>query len=731
MSMTAQSPCQPSAPYLHRTWLKSVKSHDDSTAQSLVMGGALSSPLNANRQPHGLASAVGMAMGIGVGDGALDPDPRPVKRRRLSSAAIDDDVSRPSAWSSLRIDVLKLLHKDSKKVKSSQAALTQPRGSVITKGCCRITIFDVSSGTPRLLHCQSQLCNLLTAKNPVGPHHLARIDLHSPFHVPRDSLLINRLDDGRFDLSDSYQLLVELEAAMGSPWPPLEPLDLGISSLAIQQASPASLKNWLLSSRFDSVFGRLRNPLQLSSTAPSDALNHQTSYVMDVDLRWASGFNSLRPHDEDPKSCITALDPDEVSRGTALMAQPRLANGIDLATEGFTNGEASHIHDDDSVGDHTPSRSLRAREKPTVYNLKQLSDQAQGRDHRRRARSASVVANDGRIQYLLPPEQPISLDCYRCITCGVYHESMSQLQLHLQTMHSSFDYVLETTGQGPQFRISVIRDLLTTPNKALQLSRSIKPFNLYSTATSDQPWITSRYIVDAEYPPQSPSAKARSEQPRSTSPTAKGAKPAGLRRGPKLKSRKIAVPSIPQPLFHPISKARLAPGQEVPEVVPDDEWLIHKHRECIGDFSDVTGAEKEFIWEWDDYILRRNITSGAYFPRVWLSFVRDKSAWLVAEEQRMLEFGKHVSVLLARDALDEASLKRALSYINSAREELRRLPQARAAGTGSQGNLSAPKLSPRSAQIRKSTNGLHATPLPLNLHLHQGHDARHSISLAL
>ncbi|KND92526.1 hypothetical protein TOPH_02616 [Tolypocladium ophioglossoides CBS 100239] len=692
--MTVQSPYQRTAPYLHRSWLKGVKALQESS----VMGNIISSPMHKGSHPRD------------GGDG-----PRPAKRRRLSSPDsfdLDHLIASPrtsESGSMLRIEVLKILHKDSKKVKTYQSS-TVPRDVLATKARCRITILDVSCGSSKVLHCQSQICDLTTYKNPVGPHRLARVDLPRPFYVPHESILINRPDDGRFDASDSYQLLVELEAANGVCWPPLDSHDFGISTGSVYPPWGSS-QYWVMSSRFDKVVGRLKHPLNLSPTYPSDQSTFQTNYVMDVDLRWASGFRAFRLLDKESKPCINARDPDVDPYADANFEHP--SDGAINGINGHANGETSHDLEDEFAGDQTPSRSLRTREKAKVYNLKVLSDQAQGRERKKRGRSASSAANEGRVQYLLPSDQPVCLDCFRCVSCGAYHESMLQLQLHLQTAHPTYEYVLETTSQGPQFRVSALREVLTSPSKTPKLGRQVKPFNLSTVTNTDQMFVASRLGHDIEEPFKSPSAKAPVDRLQSGSPLPKGFKPAA-RRTHKPNTHKVLVPDAPQRLFHPISKAQLKPGQEVPEIVPDDTWLIQKHRESIGDFSDVTAAEKEYIWEWDGHILRKKITSVAYFPREWLDFVQQKATWLVAEEHRMLEFGKHSSVLLARDVLDATTTDRAFGYINDARAKLKSAPEGPSDESGSLGATDgATKQSPRSSQIRKCANGCAVCQLPV------------------
>ncbi|RDA86323.1 hypothetical protein CP532_4326 [Ophiocordyceps camponoti-leonardi (nom. inval.)] len=675
--MTVHNPYQRTAPFLHRTWLKGVRAFHESS----VMGNIMSSPLVKGPLPRHL-------------DG-----PSPAKRRRLTSPDSFDldslvaSPQMPDSSSSLRIEVLKITHKDSKKVRSLQASAI-PHDFVTTKARCRITILDVSRGQAQVLHCQSKVCNLVTFKNPVGPHRVARVDLPRPFFVPHESILIHRPDDGRFDLSDSYQLLVELEAADGILWPPLDSHDFGLSPTLPDPPRDSTQQHWILSSRFDSVVGRLKNSLHLSAGLPREQSSCQTDYVMDVDLRWSAGFQAITHPDKDPKSCITAIDPE----GRAC----RLADFRGLRdADGHVNGETSFEADDESVLGHTPSRSLRAREKEKVYNLKVLSDQAQGREKRRHENDASSTTMEGRVQYLLPVDQPVCLDYFRCVSCGAYHGSMGELQLHLDKVHTAYRYVLETTSQGPKFRVSAQRDTLTS-----SVDCEVQPFSLHS-ATDDDLYLPSRLALDGEAVALTPSRT----QP--VSPALQASKPTTPRGTRKQRPKKALVPDIPQPLYHPISRARLKAGDEVPQSTPDSTWLIQRHRESIAEFSDVTAAEKEYIWEWDGYILSKNITSLAYFPREWLGFVREKAAWLVAEQRRMLEFGKHSSVLLARNLLNDTMIEDAFALLDNARAALKQAGQGRGDASDKQQPASSPRLSPRSLQIRKSASGCVVCQLPV------------------
>ncbi|KAL7787078.1 hypothetical protein V8C37DRAFT_390930 [Trichoderma ceciliae] len=647
--MTVKTRCQRRAPFLHRNWIRGARALKDSAA----MGNIVSSPIH--KGSHHIDH-----------DGAL-----PLKRRRVSSPDsfnIDHVVASPQnsdSRSALRVEVLKISHKDSKKVRSYHAHAVPPKVTH-TKASCRITISELSSGhRPRVVHCQSQVCDLITFKNPVGPHRVARVGLPKPFYIPQESILVNRVDDAKFDLADSYDIVVELEAAHDGQWPPLDSSDFGIPPVSSNLSSVPS-KSWVLSSRFDKIFGRLKSTLSLSAGYSAHEPPFYTDYIMDIDLRWAAGYKTLKLLEKGSLPCINAVDPD--SDFVDDLFAPSM-NGGTGGINGHHVDESSVELDEEGLdgpdGAHTPSRSLRTREKNKVYNLKVLSDQAQGRERKRRSRTNHITTNEGRVSYLLPSDQPVCLDYYRCVTCGAYHQTMQQLQVHLHTFHPAYNYVLETTSQGPQFRVTSRCEPMSPPFKQYQIKPPIKPFNLETFTVGDQSWVSSR----------------------------------------------IFVPKINQPLFDPISRARLIPGQEVPKRILDSTWLIQKHRESTSDFSDVTPAEKEYIWEWDGYILRQSLTSAAYFPRAWLGFAREKASWLTAADQRLLEFGKHASLLRVRDMLDDKIILEAFSHINDARKRLQQHVDDGSRNVHTE-ELD-PKQSPRATQIRKGANGCTICQLPV------------------
>ncbi|EGX90296.1 Zinc finger domain-containing protein, PHD-finger [Cordyceps militaris CM01] len=694
--MTLNNIYQRKAPFLHRNWLQGITNWQ---TPAELMGNIVSSQLRR--------------------DGHVAAPPR--KRRRVStpeSLDVDHLIISPKTSDTrcaLRIEIRKVCHKDSQKFRTTSLGGTAPSIVTTTKANCRITVSNTAKGTHRVLHCQNQACELTTFKNPVGPHRIARVNLARPFYVPRDAILVNRDDDGSHDLSDAYELLIEFEAVSESIWPPLGASDFG-SSAMLQDASPIDMRNLVLRSRFQDIFGKLKGPLVLSALDRADRPESLTEYIMDVDLRWSSGFNALRRLDKDSMPYIMAIDPDN-DLGEGRLPPTDYEDSVPVNSLNGHSGFRGPVRSDDeqTEGEKTPSRALRRREQNKIYNLKVLSDQARGKERKKRLNTGTTAVASP-VSYLLPLDQPVLLDCNRCVACGSYHESLMQLQMHLQTYHPSYNFQCETTSQGPQFRVHHRRsDTSLSPSKKLQIQPTVQSFNLQTFVAGDESWVTKRVIAEKNDDlPKTPSAhssinRMSSHSPLPRQPVFPASKATLPRRPQQPKKDTVVVPKISQPLYHPISKAELKAGDPVPSPEYDATWLIQKHRESIADFTDVTPQEKEFIWEWDGYILEQGITSSAYLPRAWLGFVQQKAAWLVAKDERMREFGKHASVLVAREVLTDNALKQALDHINQARS-LRTMDVSNAILPADAEQVATTS---KATDVRKSSNGCTVCRLPV------------------
>lgn len=486
-----------------------------------TMGIKLSSP---SRQP---------------GDKFLDHDDdhyhRPAKRRRFaanspeSGAGVDDldgfllPGDRDKVEKALRIEVLKIDHKDSSRVKFSGIfnGLIPPQVKDVTDSTarCRISISCQRNDERVMLHVDSQICTIKTFKNPVGPSRTSRIYLPQPFHVPQEKILIERDDDDVFGLAESYTVLVELESAGDPNWPPLNLAPPNDDEHVFYNRGAQSSRQWVLSASIAEMFNRNRKAVALRLKKRKPQPDVLTDYVLDVDVRWTSGLSSSRMArrlEKDVMPSITVIHPSEV-----LPPDPPVTNGVAIINDldghvngdlvngdagalanGHVNGDVLDDADEQAEGELTPSRSRRARHQIN-YNLKLLSDQAAGKERRRRRKAAGEKtdhADDCRITYLLPPEQ-FSVDDFSCCLCGAPHQSLSQLRAHLLG-HEKYDFEFDLRPKGG-YHVSVAHihtsgsgAVSPLRSKVYQLGRPMRPFDLEKFLDGDDSWITSRLGPD-------------------------------------------------------------------------------------------------------------------------------------------------------------------------------------------------------------------------------------------
>lgn len=139
--------------------------------------------------------------------------------------------------------------------------------------------------------------------------------------------------------------------------------------------------------------------------------------------------------------------------------------------------------------------------------------------------------------------------------------------------------------------------------------------------------------------------------------------------GPKRIKKPVLVPNIKQPLFDALSKAQLKPGTEITQHKVDDTWLIQKHRDTLLDFTDVEPSEKEYMVEWDKFVLTRHVSHEKYIPKAFVAFLKEKALWIVATPTRPQELAKHAALLLARNAISPAVFAEATQIIADARNK--------------------------------------------------------------
>lgn len=419
---------------------------------------------------------------------SAEAENRPSKRLRLGKDATPelseipsiDDVLLPKdphpSPRLLRVDILKIVHKDSERRVKPSVSLSnldtppQPLTNLLTiRASCKITILDNSplcKHAPPVLYCNSQPCTIKTFKNPVGSSPMARVYLEQPFFVPDQTLKIVR-EDGSYDLADNYRLDVELTAADGKEWPPL---DLTIPPERNSQGA----RRWVLLACLVDLFKRSRMSVDLYMHQYTRECILRTSYIVDIDARWSTGCEQ-RPATPE-KGVMSSITVNVADPNTGAINGTD-ANGVptpDTLVNGTSNSSVNGFVRDgseDPEGDTTPNRALRTRGN-RVYNLKLLSDKAQGKSKGGRRRKR----DDGQITYVLPNDQ-FSLDSYRCVACGVAHQSLQILQFHLQSSHPEFSYELRTTKGSQQFRVTHNYDWFP-PSEEFHFTRSSRPLSL-------------------------------------------------------------------------------------------------------------------------------------------------------------------------------------------------------------------------------------------------------------
>ncbi|KAL1838892.1 hypothetical protein VTJ49DRAFT_2083 [Mycothermus thermophilus] len=594
---------------------------------------------------------------------------RPAKRRRIETAYDGFPLFEgyASTQRALRIEVLKISHKDAPRVKNgilNGVVAPNVRDVVHVRARCRLTICGYKAGDPVVLYVDSQLCDLRIFKNPAGSTPMARFSSIRPFYIPEDKIFLERDDDAVFGLASSYSVLIELESAGDTNWPPADLVSVSDEDTFYNRNLPS--RQWVLAAGIADLFAtrnRKTARLRVKKQAATDAPNaNYTNFYLDMDVRWMTPISSqLRQseHSKDIQPSISVIDPHEppaavVNGDAGHRIDSQVNGGGDVKLNLQTQGGALNEHADDlAEGELTPSRSRRARQDIN-YNVKQMWNNAVGREPRKRRKQGdeSGQQDEHRITYLLPPEQ-VQTDKFACLLCGAENNRLSQLRAHYQC-HPQYDFHFESRPKaGYCVMVKPIANGHGSPlrPRVYQLGLPVKPLDLDKYVNGDDSWVTSRLGPDNDREVYG----------------AAGPKAAQTHLPAKRTRKKILVPKTKQPLFDPLSKVQLQPGQPIPQHEVDDSWLLLKHRDNLQDFIDLDPAEKEYLQEWDAFILRKHLSSEQYLPRHFLQFVRDKASWLVARRCRADEFSKHVAILLARRVLPESAVLEATQLLNDAR----------------------------------------------------------------
>jgi hypothetical protein len=457
---------------------------------------------------------------------------RPAKRRRFAENSPDsgivqdiDSLLLPSEpgeiQRAIQIEVLKIAHKDSAhpRTASSLNGTIPPaiKDAASIRARCKITITTTrhTPGEVRILYCDSQICTIKTFQNPAGTSQMARVYLPQPFHIPEEKIYVERDDDTVFDLADQYSMSLELESAGDRNWPPLNLANATLDeNMFLAQSSVP--RHWTLAAEIPKIIdgGPRSGYLRLHKGAGQGV---RTDFVLDVDVR-ASTALSDRPswNSRDRASPYPAALAEQQDETLPLMNGH--VNGVHASgvNGNLINGH-SGLGDDDieeeAEGELTPSRSLRIRGNKN-YNLKDLSNRAQGRKGRNRlAKAESGRAGTDRILYHLPresgPVKEVLVLGFACCFCHASHQSLAQLRAHLPS-HPQYRFEVSPSGKagGPVdvSCVAVNGGPFLRPT-IYQLGKPTKAFDLHKYVDGDDSWVKSRLGPQNDEGPVFPSHK--------------------------------------------------------------------------------------------------------------------------------------------------------------------------------------------------------------------------------
>jgi hypothetical protein len=367
----------------------------------------------------------------------------------------------------------------------------------------------------------------------------------------------------------------------------------------------------------------------------------------------------------------------------------------------------------------TPSRSLRVRGSEKNYNLLSLSNNALGwKKKGRKARPVLADAPCGQIKYYLPPCEPVYLAGYSCVSCGLGHRSLNELQLHLESAHHHHLYKLENEGQEPGFRVtSTVPGATSLRTRTLILNPPKRAFDLTAYLKGDTSWISSRTepeITNGALLPQKGTKRKRGRPPISSDDKSVKKRSESTAQADETPKKAIVIPQSKRIYYDPVSKVQLKPGQKLPKLEVEEDWFNYKQRESLNDIEDVTDAEVEYMKEFDSVMRMHDVHARRYLPRAWVDFVRLKAAWLVEAQYRMGEFAQHEAYLAASDLIQDEHMEEAVGYINAERAKLsgtmHASPKTEQRTDDKVKNFSPPSREPANP---KSNNGCGVCGLPV------------------
>ena len=347
--------------------------------------------------------------------------------------------------------------------------------------------------------------------------------------------------------------------------------------------------------------------------------------------------------------------------------------------------KAEDILSPESPGD---SRAARRRSNVPTYNLKALSSIAQGRSPRapraHRSRSEQNHPDNGEITvtYCFGKAEAAETGIKRettivglkCPFCHSRNRSLDELRLHLNTDHSAYKFHLRRPNPP---RVAFFIELAKSSrpgsfnmperSRIIQLRRSMTLFDLEKHLSGDESWTKARrgllhngwpeHLIEKRMVDSSHSSSPH--ESRHSSPNTSNDTDDLMdvdKYEPRRKERKVhLVPKINKPLFDPVTKRQLKTGEPLPnsDDETDESWLHQLRRDGINDFTDIPPEEKEYINQFNPYIIDEHLTSMKHLPDAMVRFVEANKSWIAEKVSRRQEFMKQMENFLLKGYVDE------------------------------------------------------------------------------
>lgn len=281
----------------------------------------------------------------------------------------------------------------------------------------------------------------------------------------------------------------------------------------------------------------------------------------------------------------------------------------------------------------------------------------------------------------------------KCLFCLSRSSTLEQLRFHLHTDHDAFKFHIrqrQPDSSGVTYHIEIHKNdrpgpaLFHGPHRTVQLGPPVSLFDLEKYLGGDDSWTQARSgILHNRTHLDSRSRGTES----SLSPSPYGSRHSSPNTStntddlidpekdevedllPIRQKKAFYVPRIRKPVYDPITKQLLRTGDEIRNTADetDEAWIHQRQRDGLNDFTDedVLPEEKEFIHQWNSFIMNQRLTSNKFHADVIVRFVETNKAWIVEKMPRRCEFMKQAENFLLKGVLDERRLRHCLGIIEA------------------------------------------------------------------